>query len=485
MRMKKLVTFFLLGFFLWGCNEEGEPSIALNNEVNEFIWKSMNFWYYWQSDVPQLSDDIYTSEAALNEFLNNYSSPEALYEALLLRGDDFSIIYPDYEVLEELSQGTGTTFGFRAALINPRGTEQVFGFVKFVSDGGPADNAGIVRGDIFTAVDGTELNLDNFSSLLFGRESYTLTLGEYVDNVAVSTDRTAAITAVKLTENPIVLSKVLEDNGSKVGYLLYNQFIFDDRYHQELNNVFGTFRAEGVSELVLDLRYNGGGRITTAQVLASMVYSGASSTDVFASVVYNEKLNATFAGQDLNYYFFDRLPNTEDPINQLDISRVFILTSKSTASASELIIAGLSAYMDVTIVGDTTVGKNVGSVLLYDSPAETYLDKGPDLNPNHRYAIRPIISQFANSNGFTDYINGFLPDITINENTLVGTIRPLGDPDEALLEAALNAIAGVARFSPVAQNSPFITVHDSEPKDKFFESVILDSKNLSSISDNP
>ncbi len=484
MKNIRIALLVLSGFVLFRCSEE-EPSVALNNEVNEFIWKSMNFWYYWQSDVAELSDNIYSSEAALNEFLNGYSTPEVLYNELQIEEDNFSIIYSDYEVLEELSQGTTKSFGYRFALINPTGTNQVFGFVKYVTEGGPAGNAGIVRGDIFTAVDGTELNLDNYRSLLSGKSSYTLTIGEYVDNAAISTDRSASMTSIKLTENPIGLSKVIDNNGIKVGYLLYNQFIFDDLYHQELNNVFGSFKSEGVSELVLDLRYNGGGRVTTTQVLASMVYANAGTSDVFASVVYNEKLNETFAGQDLNYYFFDRLPNTGENLNRLNLNRVFILTSKSTASASELMIAGLSAYMDVTVIGDSTIGKNVGSVLLYDSPDEAYLEKGNDLNPNHKYAIRPIISQFANSNGFTDYINGFYPDIVIDENTLVGSIKPLGDPEEDLLQAALNSISGLARFSPMSSSNSFNTVYDSNEKDKHLESILLDSNSLPNISLNP
>ena len=439
----------------------------------------MNQFYYWQSDVIELRDDLASSGNELNALLDSYSAPESLFEDLLYEDDRFSWIVDDYEELEASFQGISKSFGYEFGLINPSGSEVVYGFVKYVVEGSPADNAEIVRGDIFTKVDGQSLNTSNYVSLLFEQDSYTLTFGEVVEGDVTSIDKTASVSAIELTENPIFLSQVIDLDGINVGYLVYNQFVNNDQYHSQLNAIFGEFKNESVSELVLDLRYNPGGSIFTTQLLASMIYGAASSSQVFGSVVYNEKLTEIFAGEDLNYYFYETIPSSGESLNRLSINRVFILTSSSTASASELIIAGLSPYMEVVLIGDKTVGKNVGSVTLYDSPSEAYLDKGSDLNGNHKYAIQPIISQLANSNNFTDYINGFEPDVLIQEKNLVGEIKQLGDTEEQLLASALNTISGVARFSAVIPKEYFKEIYDSKDRKKYLETIRLDSKKLS------
>jgi C-terminal processing protease CtpA/Prc len=125
---------------------------------------------------------------------------------------------------------------------------------------------------------------------------------------------------------------------------------------------------------------------------------------------------------------------------------VFILTSGGTASASELIISGLQPYMNVTLVGTRTVGKNVASVTLYDSPSSFYLENDPTVvNPNHLYAIQPIIAQLTNADGFSDYTDGIMPDFEVRESGFLSDLKPLGDPEEPLLAEALAIIGGVAR----------------------------------------
>ena len=115
---------------------------------------------------------------------------------------------------------------------------------------------------------------------------------------------------------------------------------------------------------------------------------------------------------------------------------MYILTSNRSASASELLINGLSPHINVVQVGTTTYGKNVGSITLYD-----YIDNNNDIrNPNHTYAMQPIVLRIANSDNFADYTNGLTPDIDLRERT--SSFGVLGDPNEPLLAAALNHING-------------------------------------------
>lgn len=475
MRIARLGLILISIHLLFGCADNDR--VELQNEVNEFIWQAMNQFYFWQSSVPELDDNIARSSNSLNQFVNGYSSPESLFEDMLFEEDRFSWMVSDYEVLDAAFQGISTSFGYEYGLVNPTGTNQVFGFVKYVVPNAPADKAGVQRGHLFTEVDGTPLTLSNYESLLFEPSTYALTLGEVVNGEVLSRDSVVSMTKAFVTENPIHLSRVLDVSGIKVGYLVYNQFVNNEAYNRELNAVFGSFKTEGVSELVLDLRYNPGGSIFTSQILASLIYGAATPSTVFGSIVYNEKLNEIFADLDLNYYFLDQLESGE-ALNRLDISRLFVLTSGNTASASELIIAGLENYLPVTLIGTTTVGKNVGSVTLYDSPETAYLEKGSDLSPNHKYALQPIISQLANSAGFSDYIDGFRPDIEISEVDLIGNIRPLGSMDEQLLAEALTIISSAARSNRPKPLLSTRNVTDSHVLKKHIETTQLDAKKL-------
>jgi hypothetical protein len=126
-------------------------------------------------------------------------------------------------------------------------------------------------------------------------------------------------------------------------------------------------------------------------------------------------------------------------INSLGLNKVYILTSGATASASELVINGLEPYINVVQIGDVTVGKNVGSVTLYDSP--TFAKK--DLSTKHRYAMQPLVLKIVNKVGFGDYVNGLQPDDLLREN--LGNMGVLGDATEPLLSAAITRIIGGGR----------------------------------------
>jgi len=177
-----------------------------------------------------------------------------------------------------------------------------------------------------------------------------------------------------------------------------------------------------------------------------MIYSNANE-DVFASLEFNGK------HEDENrFYNFSNTLNVfntngekidEQSINRLTtVNRLYVLTSSSTASASEMIINGLKPYMDVKVIGTTTFGKNVGSITLYDSPTSDFLDSD-SANSRHLYAMQPIVFQIFNKNGESDYAQGFVPDIEVKEYDFWNNILAFGDEDEVVLKAALDDIKGV------------------------------------------
>lgn len=447
------------------CPGEANSSVALSRVQDEFIWQAMNLYYYWQSEVGTLADDRFGSYNELYEFLNSAGSSEELFEEDLLSPNDrFSWIVDDYIALENSFQGISTSYGYDFGLVRESaGSTNIFGYVRYVIKDGPADLAGLKRGDLFNQVNGVQLTEDNFEEALFESNAYTITLAEIQDEEILATEETVSLVAIELEENPIFQHKVIDDGEVKVGYLVYNQFVNNNAAHIELNDVFGIFQSEGITDLVLDLRYNPGGSVTTTRLLGSMINGAATDSDDLGVIVYNEKLSPFFNSplrfrQTLPIYDDNNDEVRQEVMNRLtNLSRVFILTTGRSASASELLIVGLDPYMDVTTIGTKTVGKNEGSLTLYDSKSSLFLDRSnDDINRAHIYAIQPIVSKLANSEGFTDYSNGLEPNIEVDERNFLGDLKPLGDLDEPLLAEALAVIKGTARrVQPQMIGEPF------------------------------
>lgn len=444
--MKKItivLTALIIGAFAFqGCEDMDDNAVP----VNDFIWKGLNLYYLWQPDVPQLADDAFATQGDLNNYLESFSSPETLFESLLYqRGtvDKFSVLVPDFNVLEGLLQGVSKSNGMEFGLkYIEAGGSGIFGFVRYVMPGSDAEAKGIQRGDIFYAVNGVSLTDSNYRALL-GEDTYTLNLADYANGVLSPNGEQVTLTKAQYAENPVLTTNVFNMGGRTIGYIMYNGFY--SNYNNDINNAFGQLAAQNVNELVLDLRYNGGGSVATATYLASMI-TGQFNGQLLAKEQWNPRLQEHFestspASLVNNFTSEMRNPdNSTATINHLNLSRVYILTTESTASASELVINCLTPYIQVTTIGTKTLGKNVGSVTLYDSPDFTK----NDLDPSHRYAMQPIVLKIVNKLGFGDYQNGIAPSIELPED--YGNMGILGDPEEPLLATALGQIIGSGRM---------------------------------------
>jgi len=280
----------------------------------------------------------------------------------------------------------------------------------------------------------------NYQTLLFTKATYKLSLASVSANTITLNGNTVTMTAILMQENPIQLDTVLNVNNLKVGYLVYNGFNAD--YDIQLNDVFKRFKDAAIDRLVLDLRYNGGGSVQTAKYLASMIY-GTATTKVFIKSQYNANYQAYVVSTDgaasLLENFTDKILKTattaETPINTINMSKLYVITSDNTASASELLINGLKPYLQVYNVGFNTAGKYVGSFTIKD------WDANGVVNPNNKWAMQPIVVKIANSAGVSDYVDGLVPDFSIEEDIV--NLLPFGDPNETLLKAVLNNIKGL------------------------------------------
>lgn len=459
--MKKTYKFalliFLSGLLFQSCQDNDDVIATTDLDVQDFVWKGMNQYYLWQADVPNLADDRFANQAALDVFLKGYNDPEDLFQALRVDKsiDRFSWIVDDYRDLEGALGGITKNNGLDFQLAyKTQGSDDIYGYVRYVLPNSDAAAKNVTRGTIFYGINGTQLNVSNYNSLL-SNDTYTLNLADIKDGVLTPNGKSITLTKSVVAENPIFIKKVLTVGTHKIGYLMYNGFF--NEYDLALNDAFGELKSAQVTDLVLDLRYNGGGSVLTATRLASMIH-GQSTGKIFAKQEWNAKVNDYFRSnnpEQLNNNFTDKIDTT--PINSLNIKKIYILTTGNTASASELVINGLKPYIEVVQIGGTTVGKNVGSITLYDSP--TFGKE--NLNPNHRYAMQPLVLRIVNAAGFGDYTSGLLPDIAINETPL--NLGVLGDTEEPFLKTAINKITGsTARFSAPSNQKAAIFFKDTK-----------------------
>lgn len=406
---------------LTACKDEEIAPSPQVQKINNFIWENLNEVYLWNDFIPQNIDRS-------REF-----DPEAYFEKLLFKPTDrFSFITDDYEALVNGLKGIEKSYGHNFKLFLLPNSSNLIGVIKYVIPNSPAAEAGIQRGDIFYKVNGSTLNSSNYRSLLFENESYTLSFGEIDQNGSIEQVEDIALTSVVIAENPIHLSKIIEHEGMKIGYLSFNQFIVD--YNDSLVNVMQQFKSEGINDLVLDLRYNPGGSINTAILLGSMIApaSVVNEESVFSRLVWNEEITDYFIREE-GEESDNLLSRFIVPEVNLDLDRVYVLITSSTASASELIINCLNPYMDVILVGENnTVGKYVGSITVHDE------------DESGSWAMQPIVMRSANSLGDTDYANGFAPQYRIEDDFNA----PLGSLEEDMLARSVELITGTTIGDP-------------------------------------
>ena len=445
----KYILILIVLLTTYGCYEDLDDNGAFTNEINDFVWKGMNAAYLYKDNIEDLLNNRFTSDSDYLDYLNLFETPEVLFENLIFNRetiDKHSIIVDDYVELQQYFQGVSTSNGMEYGLrYFPGSNFDIYGYVRYVHPGSVADQNNIKRGDIFFEINNTSLNLDNYSSFL-SMDSYSVNFADYfnnntpeiIDDTIVSNNITVDLYKVSLEKNPIFHSDIIENSDGKSGYLLYNQFTstFDD----ELTEVFANFKSNNIDNLILDLRYNSGGSINSAILISSLI-TGQFTNEIFSTEQWNNEIQSYWLNNDPEYLINRFIGNS----NSLNLNKVIIITSRSSASASELVINCLKPYIDVIQVGTTTYGKYQASVTLYDSPDFSL----NGVNPSHNYALQPLVLKTLNSLGQTDYYNGLSPDIFAEENS--SNLGIIGDIDEPLLSIALEQISLDKNFNNYTQ----------------------------------
>ncbi|HNU41239.1 MAG: periplasmic protease [Bacteroidetes bacterium OLB12] len=417
------VLAFAMGLTLSACKEDDEHP---NEYVNNWIEVNMDFWYYWNTTLPSDPDKTL--------------APDKFFESLLNDADRFSWIQDNYQELLNSLQGVNEEAGYELALfLESEGSTNVIAQIVYIKPASPAEAAGLKRGDVITHINSQQLNTQNYKTVLAATgDDHTLTYRELdLANETFLPAQTKSLTTVVYAENPNFLSKVFTHNDRKIGYYVYNLFSTgpvqgSTTYNTEMDYIFASFQSVGITDLIIDLRFNSGGAESATVNLASLVGKGVDATKVFTIREYNTlveaeiKSNANLGAGFLDVEFLTKAQNVG---NQLTNNRVYILTGTRTASASELLINGLRPYMDVFLIGSTTVGKNVGSISIFNED-----------DTRNTWGMQPIVTKSLNSLEESDYSNGFEPQVALPDNNLI--VYPLGDERELLLSRALQEITG-------------------------------------------
>ncbi len=407
-------------------DNQNPTSTTDNPAINAWVYEVMEDAYFWYKQLPAAAS------------LDAKMDPNDYFEKLVYQRetvDRFSMLTDDKDALEDSFNGISKIFGISYSISYIDAAKSKVGlFLNYVVKGSPAEAAGLKRGDIILKANNTQLTEDNYTTLLSSNETISLTLGTYNGTVFTPGNTSISVSKAVVAEDPVTFATVIDKSaqGKKIGYLVYTQFVpgtetSKTKYDDELRQVFADFKSKGVNELVLDLRFNGGGYISSANTLASLIGKGATSSKIFYKEQWNDKYIAywqkTKGENSLNYNFQNEANNIGN-----NLSRVFVLTSEGTASASELVINGLKPYMEVITIGSHTAGKNLFGSLL-----------GDDKN-RWKWGIYVMLGQTANVNNESDYgtINGITPTHQIDDLTV--PYKPFGDDQETLFRKALDVM---------------------------------------------
>jgi len=451
--MKRILFFLCVSMLFVNCKDDVKLTATdeLNKYVDDWVYQKMNNLYYWNTTLP--------SEKS------TYDNPTDYFKTLKYKDDRFSAIFTSYQdILNELNGVSSAEIGFNFQLyLESSANDNVLGIVLYVKPGTPARNLDIKRGDIFRKINGQQLTKSNYSNLINtlydSSASAKVTFSTY-HNGAFHDEPTTTITKVaNYNEDPVYLDTVYTVYEKKIGYLVYNFFTNDPgdksmKYDLELNNAIGKFKRANISELIVDLRYNHGGMMTSAINLASMLVPNLSADQVFIYTEYNKNYTDYFNSEAyksqnsenpfLNNFVTSIVATSSGssitPVQNVgnNLQRIFFLTGSNTASASEMVINGLKPFLPCILIGDTTVGKNVGSTLVHDVT-----------NTKNQWAFMPIILKYFNKNHQSDFTKGFVPDVKVSDDYS----HSLGDTKETLLANAIGEMmsSGVnaAKIAPI------------------------------------
>ncbi len=403
----KSILILLSLAFLCSCKkEEVLTEQETTQKVNKKVKELVDEWYLWHKEVENLNPI-------------DYSSPDNYIKALrVFPPDRWSSVQKEESYDAFFKAGEYIGLGLSLAQ-----TAEDEIFIRFVYKGSPADNIGLKRSDKILEINGQKIEtISNLNQALGNSEAGVSTTFKYLD-LQTNQTKTVTITKELVKINTVLATKILYTiSNKKVGYIAFQTFI--EPSNLQLDAAFDQLKAANVDEFILDMRYNGGGRLSVANYLASKIVPPSNNNKTFITIDHNDKKQK----ENEDYKF-------EIPSNNLNLARVFVIASNSTASASEAVINGLKPYMPVIQFGGDSYGKPVGS---YGFKYEGYV-------------ISPISLRVVNANAIGDYYNGIITDYSINDDFE----SDFGTREESTIGAIMdfieNGSLGGGRYRPYSK----------------------------------
>lgn len=404
--MKKLIIFIIAALpLVLSCEKKEDPVPDPDNNnttgvtpamARDTLWYIMKEWYLWYDKMPNVTKE-------------NYSDPYKLLEALRYKEVDRWSFVADYDDFLAEMGGSFVGHGFRIGV-----DEQNKARIMMLYNQSPLYTDGVRRGWIVKSINGVDIA----AALLSGNSTaYNNAIGPAeagITNTFVFTkpdgaDVTISSTKKSFTINTVLAYDTLHLKNGIAGHLVFESFI--DPSRNELATAFAFFKQHNVKDLVLDLRYNGGGFLDIAQTLASYIGGNTLAGKTFTKYQYNTKhqndatINKPFPFISTSY--------------SLDLNRLVVITTRGTASASEAVMNGLNPHITVVSVGDTTHGKPTG------------MNGWP---VGKKYFMWPVTFKTVNSLGEGDYFNGIPPTVPVRDDIT----HDFTDRNEANLRQAIH-----------------------------------------------
>lgn len=424
--------------------------------VNGWIRSYMESHYLWNEPIPALKINASLSaQNYLKAILDGVDAADHLnredgHWANGSREYYYSYIESSNGRSRSGDQATGSGVMFMSATL--LSGNNVGLIIELVCPGSPAAQAGLKRSYLVSAIDGTNITTGNYQSMAnkLVNGNINITYHQPVfgseGGVSLGSAKSLQLSSATFDNVSVYMSKVLQlSSGKKVGYLLYDSF--DYGYDDQLIQAFAGFKAQGITDLIVDLRYNGGGHVISSLLMGTLIAGNTHKGKVYGRTTYNATRSATTpAGEyKLGIASVPEMPTgynkiTEGLASCVDLNTIYVICTENTASASELVINGLRG-LDVTVnlIGTTTNGKNCGM----EGISKAF--------GGITYEFYPITFYIENAKGFKDYSNGFTPDVVCDDEEYYP--GDFGTTDDALSALALTWINSGNKPSVAAMRS--------------------------------
>ena len=391
--MKSIIYWLLLLLcyhIFFSCKKEiTQENIQTVDPSVQFTADTFNDLYLWYESMPVVD-------------LTTIKTPDEYIGQVRYIKDRWSFTMSYTDLIDLLEKGETTGWGAGLAF-----DDQDKLRILFVYNNSAMGKAGVKRGWQIKAINSKTVDSmsdsDVNTALNNSSNSFVFTKND-------GTDITIPMSKGTIVINSVQYSGVIQKGAKKIGYLVFSDFLGSSV--KELNNAFDIFLKEGVTDMVLDLRYNGGGTLDCADSLVALLAGKPFKDKVYNTLTYNNKHIR------LGYQSIIGLKSSSVQTNKL-----VVITSSSTASASELVISGLKPYLNIKLIGSKTHGKPVGMNIEGDTKLNI--------------AVAPISFRNVNSQGYSDYFDGIPVDFAVKDNVS----QDWGDLSDACLTAALNYIS--------------------------------------------